>query len=83
MKTTSSGIIRQKDGRDIVWVDEAGFSHLCEGTVGSHKEDVILWTRCQINVPRNAAYLRMAGEIITCPVCRAIDLGFSSGNGPE
>ena len=58
----ATGIIRQIDGRDIVWVDDAGFTHLCEGTAGTAEERPSLWTRCQIVVPRNAGYLRMAGR---------------------
>jgi hypothetical protein len=66
-----SDTFRTIEGRPILWTDEAGVIHRCEGA--DIMEDVrILWTYCGRDVPADAAYLPGDGDAVTCSVCRAV-----------
>jgi hypothetical protein len=64
------GTFRTLEGRSILWTDEVGVTHHCEGA--DILEDVrMLWTGCGRDVPADAAYLSGDDDAVTCPVCRA------------
>jgi hypothetical protein len=59
---------RTIDDHAIIWTDDAGVSHKCEGSY-IHEGVRLLWTLCGRDVPENAAYLRQEGETVSCVEC--------------
>ncbi len=62
-------VFRTLNDLPIHWKDQA-LTHACEGA-DVHPGVRLLWTRCEIDVPANAAYLPDPPDAdpVTCPRC--------------
>jgi hypothetical protein len=54
--------------RPIFWTDKAGVTHRCEGA-DVHRDVRLLWTKCERDVPADAAFLPSDADHVTCPKC--------------
>jgi hypothetical protein len=70
--TSPAGTIRTLEGRSILWTDEAGVTHRCEGAEFFPDLPMVLWTDCGRDLPDdNVAYLPGDEDTVTCPKCMA------------
>jgi hypothetical protein len=73
MPDRAPATIRQIEGRPILWTDEAGATHRCEGA-DIHRGVRLIWTDCGRDVPANPALLPGDDDRVSCAACLAAGL---------
>jgi hypothetical protein len=61
-------VFSKLSGKPIVWTDENGVVHQCEGAEVFPKVRLI-WTMCEIDVPADTAKHPYLGETVNCAAC--------------
>jgi len=62
-----SQVFREINNRPIFWADK-GITHKCEGA-DVHRGIRLLWTKCNIDVPANQAFLPADDDRVDCKLC--------------